>query len=135
MEALVFIFVILHVYSVYQKKVDTQKKIYYANISWSRDYFLIWIFYLGPKLSDDTIGIESISRMSEHRPLLSNRPKMHLRTELCSYNQCLMPHRPVLQKLSPDVHKDWILSMLREDVISILWQKRQKWSNDSEVPP
>ena len=106
---------------------------YYTKISWSRDYFLIWIFYLGPNLSDDTVGIESISRMSEHNPLLCNRPKMHLRTELCSYSQCLMTHRPVLQKLSTDVHKYLILSMLREELISILWQERQKWSNDSDT--
>ena len=49
------------------------------------------MFYLKPNLSDDTVGIQSISRLNEHNPILCNQPKMHLRTELCSFSQCSIP--------------------------------------------
>ena len=41
---------------------------------------------IGSNLYDDTIGTDSISRMSEHNQPLCNWSKTHLRTELCSFN-------------------------------------------------
>ena len=121
-------------YTVCIKKSRHLEKNYYTNISWSWDNFLIWIFYLGPNLSDDTVGIENISRMSEHNPLLCNRPKMHLRTELCSYSQCLIPSQTGAAEALNWCEQVFNLQHAQSRA-NILWQERQKWSNDSDTLP